>query len=192
MSLLFSPYTLSSPQGGLNLNNRIIRGPTWDLYRNYYRMYKREVETAGALSKIRGQDAVADATTVMARGVEPLSYAAGDRGTVSTGPTKRVLSGVAPGAYLGNYKVLTTPTPGFGLDGNAPEIAAGIEALHAPRFQGNDLALGPRTWGAGVSWNVTPAWGPHAETFGHSGWGGAYGSEYQVDKQSKMVLLLSH
>ena len=63
-----------------NLNNRIIRGPTWDLYRNYYRMYKREIEAAGALNKIRGQEAVADGSTVMARGIEPLSYAAGDRG----------------------------------------------------------------------------------------------------------------
>ena len=29
------------------------------------------------------------------------------------------LSGVAPDAYLGNYKALTIPTPGFGLDGNS-------------------------------------------------------------------------
>jgi hypothetical protein len=27
-----------------NLNGRIERGPTWDLYRNYYRMYKLETE----------------------------------------------------------------------------------------------------------------------------------------------------
>ena len=32
-------------------------------------------------------------------------------------------SGVAPSAYIGNYKVLTVPTDGFGLDGNSPEIA---------------------------------------------------------------------
>ena len=30
------------------------------------------------------------------------------------------VSGVAPKAYLGNYKVLTIPTPGFGLNGNSP------------------------------------------------------------------------
>ena len=29
------------------------------------------------------------------------------------------LSGVAPDAFLGNYKALTIPTPGFGLDGNS-------------------------------------------------------------------------
>ena len=35
-------------------------------------------------------------------------------------PTGRCcLSGVAPKAYLGNYKALTIPTPGFGLDGNS-------------------------------------------------------------------------
>src|SRR5207244_11027264 len=33
-----------------------------------------------------------------------------------------------PNPYLGNYRVLTVPTPGFGLDGNSPEITAGIEA----------------------------------------------------------------
>ena len=30
--------------------------------------------------------------------------------------------------YLGNYKALTIPTPGFGLDGNSAQIAAAIEA----------------------------------------------------------------
>src|SRR5204862_3718578 len=38
------------------------------------------------------------------------------------------LNGIAPKAYLGNYKVLSVPTPGVGPDGNSPEIVAGIEA----------------------------------------------------------------
>ena len=38
------------------------------------------------------------------------------------------VSGIAPKAYIGNYKALTVPTPGDGLDGNSPEIAAAIEA----------------------------------------------------------------
>jgi subtilisin family serine protease len=38
------------------------------------------------------------------------------------------LSGVAPKAYLGNYKIAGALTPNFGLDANAPEIVAGIEA----------------------------------------------------------------
>jgi len=56
--------------------------------------------------------------------------AAGNFGTQAVhgrGP----LSGVAPRAYLGNYKVLTVPTPEFGIDGNNPEIAAAIEAAVA-------------------------------------------------------------
>ena len=62
-----------------NLNGRIVRGPTWDLYRNYYRMYKREVEQAGQTSgALRGQPAAAP-DAVVARGVEPLTYATGNR-----------------------------------------------------------------------------------------------------------------
>jgi len=38
------------------------------------------------------------------------------------------VSGIAPKAYIGNYKALTVPIPGGGLDGNSPEIAAAIEA----------------------------------------------------------------
>jgi subtilisin family serine protease len=38
------------------------------------------------------------------------------------------LSGVAPNAYLGNYKIGGIPTEQFGLDANSPEIVAGIEA----------------------------------------------------------------
>src|SRR5207248_2080393 len=52
------------------------------------------------------------------------------------------LSGVAPNAYLGNYKVLTTPTPEFGLDGNSAEIAAGIEAAVADGMNVINLSLG--------------------------------------------------
>ena len=47
--------------------------------------------------------------------------AAGDHGTQAGGTQ---ISGVAPNAYLGNYKALTIPTPGFGLDGNSAELAA--------------------------------------------------------------------
>ena len=64
---------------------------------------------------------------------------------------------------------------GGSLDGVRIISAAGIDAMRAPRFEGNDMLLGPRTWGAGVSWNVMPNFGPLKETFGHSGWGGAFG-----------------
>ncbi|HET9615101.1 MAG TPA: S8 family serine peptidase, partial [Candidatus Limnocylindrales bacterium] len=52
------------------------------------------------------------------------------------------LSGVAPNAYLGNYKALTIPTPGFGLDGNSAEIAAAIEAAVADGMNVINLSLG--------------------------------------------------
>ena len=52
------------------------------------------------------------------------------------------LSGVAPNAYIGNYKVLTIPTPGFGLDGNSAEIAAAIEAAVADGMDVINLSLG--------------------------------------------------
>jgi subtilisin family serine protease len=52
------------------------------------------------------------------------------------------LSGVAPRAYLGNYKVLTYPTENFGLNGNAPEIAAGVEAAVRDGMDVINLSLG--------------------------------------------------
>jgi len=65
--------------------------------------------------------------------------AAGDFGTSADG---RTISGVAPNAYLGNYKALTTPTPGFGLDGNSAEIAAAIEAAVGDGMNVINLSLG--------------------------------------------------
>jgi subtilisin family serine protease len=65
--------------------------------------------------------------------------AAGVHG-VQVGPN--VLSGVAPNAYIGNYKALTIPTPGFGLDGNSAEIAAAIEAAVADGMDVINLSLG--------------------------------------------------
>jgi subtilisin family serine protease len=65
--------------------------------------------------------------------------AAGDHGTIAHGVA---LSGVAPNAYLGNYKALAVPTPEFGLDGNSPEIAAAIEAAVADGMNVINLSLG--------------------------------------------------
>ncbi len=67
--------------------------------------------------------------------------AAGDHDTTAGfGGVK--LSGVAPRAYIGNYKVLTVPTPGVGLNGNAAEIAAGIEAAVRDGMDVINLSLG--------------------------------------------------
>jgi subtilisin family serine protease len=69
--------------------------------------------------------------------------AAGDHGTIANSPTGRVtVSGVAPAAYIGNYKVLTVPTADFGLDGNSPEIAAGIEQAVKDGMDVINLSLG--------------------------------------------------
>jgi subtilisin family serine protease len=68
--------------------------------------------------------------------------AAGNRGVTPTG-ARVTVSGVAPGAYLGNYKVLTIPTAsGVGLDGNSPEIVAGIEAAVRDGMDVINLSLG--------------------------------------------------
>jgi subtilisin family serine protease len=65
--------------------------------------------------------------------------AAGDHGT-STGSAS--ISGIAPNAYLGNYKALSIPTPDFGLDGNSGEITAAIEAAVADGMDVINLSLG--------------------------------------------------
>jgi subtilisin family serine protease len=57
-------------------------------------------------------------------GTHVAGIAAGDHDTDAQGV---VVDGVAPRAYLGNYKVLSVPTPGFGLDGNATEIAKAVD-----------------------------------------------------------------
>ena len=65
--------------------------------------------------------------------------AAGDHGTTA-GRTQ--ISGVAPNAWLGNYKALTIPTPGFGLDGNSAELAAAVEAAVRDGMNVINLSLG--------------------------------------------------
>jgi len=70
--------------------------------------------------------------------------AAGDHDTLATNTdgTKVRVSGIAPAAYIGNYKVLTIPTSDFGLDGNSPEIAAGIEQAVKDGMDVINLSLG--------------------------------------------------
>jgi subtilisin family serine protease len=69
--------------------------------------------------------------------------AAGNHDTVATLSSGKVkVSGIAPNAYIGNYKVLTTPTENFGLDGNSPEIAKGIEEAVKDGMDVINLSLG--------------------------------------------------
>jgi subtilisin family serine protease len=69
--------------------------------------------------------------------------AAGDNGTQAVGfPGSPTLSGIAPRAYIGNYKALTVPTPGVGLDGNAAEIAKAIDQAVADGMNVINLSIG--------------------------------------------------
>lgn len=69
--------------------------------------------------------------------------AAGDYNTLASGVRGNVrISGIAPRAYLGNYKVLTVPTKDYGLDGNAPEIAKAIDQAVADGMNVINLSLG--------------------------------------------------
>ncbi len=66
-------------------------------------------------------------------------------GIAAGGPTADsadTYSGVAPKAFLGNYKALTIPTDSFGLDGNSPEIVAAIEAAVADGMDVINLSIG--------------------------------------------------
>src|SRR5579885_2514100 len=65
--------------------------------------------------------------------------AAGDHGAKAGSD---LISGVAPDAWIGNYKALTVPTPEFGLDGNSAEIAAAIEAAVRDGMNVINLSLG--------------------------------------------------
>lgn len=73
-------------------------------------------------------------------GTHVAGIAAGDNGVRAGGV---IVSGIAPRAYLGNYKVLAIPTvSGVGPDGNAPEIAKAIEAAVADGMDVINLSLG--------------------------------------------------
>ena len=66
--------------------------------------------------------------------------AAGNADTQAEGAR---VSGIAPRAHIGNYKALTIPTDAnVGLDGNAPEIVAAIEAAVADGMDVINLSIG--------------------------------------------------
>ncbi len=67
--------------------------------------------------------------------------AAGNANTPASGGAR--VSGVAPRAYIGNYKALTVPTDAsVGLDGNAAEIVAAIEAAVSDGMDVINLSIG--------------------------------------------------
>jgi subtilisin family serine protease len=66
--------------------------------------------------------------------------AAGNANTLAEGTR---ISGIAPRAYIGNYKALTIPTDAnVGLDGNSAEIVAAIEAAVADGMDVINLSIG--------------------------------------------------
>ncbi len=76
-------------------------------------------------------------------GTHVAGIAAGDYDTLASGPRGHVrVSGIAPRAYLGNYRVLTVPTKDYGPDGNAPEIAKAIDQAVADGMNVINLSLG--------------------------------------------------
>jgi subtilisin family serine protease len=68
--------------------------------------------------------------------------AAGDHDTPTAPDHGSPISGVAPKAYLGNYKALTVPTADYGLDGNSPEIAKAIDQAVADGMNVINLSIG--------------------------------------------------
>lgn len=73
-------------------------------------------------------------------GTHVAGIAAGNANTPAEGTR---ISGVAPRAYLGNYKALTIPTDAdVGLDGNSPELVAAIEAAVADGMDVINMSLG--------------------------------------------------
>ena len=73
-------------------------------------------------------------------GTHVAGIAAGNAGTPTSTTT---VSGVAPRAFIGNYKALSVPTDAdVGLDGNAAEIVAAIEAAVSDGMDVINLSLG--------------------------------------------------
>ncbi|HPA37186.1 MAG TPA: serine hydrolase domain-containing protein [Phenylobacterium sp.] len=76
---------------------------------------------------------------------------------------------------LGLARLMGALANGGWLEGEMVLAPALIAELSRERIRGQDLVLPyEMSWGAGVMRNETVhPWGPGAETFGHSGWGGS-------------------
>ena len=94
----------------------------------------------------RGTSTLAFDPETSSHGTHVAGIAAGARGTVARPggglPTVHGLSGVAPAAFIGNYRALTEPDPQYGLVGGAAEIAAAIDRAVADRMQVVNLSIG--------------------------------------------------
>jgi subtilisin family serine protease len=72
-------------------------------------------------------------------GIHVAGIAAGNNNTLTRSGFR--LSGIAPRAYLGNYKALSIPSE-FGANGNSPELAAAIEMAVRDGMDVINLSLG--------------------------------------------------
>jgi subtilisin family serine protease len=73
-------------------------------------------------------------------GTHVAGISAGNAGTRTSGG--RTVSGVAPRAYIGNYKALVRTDSGLSPNGNSPELVAAIEAAVADGMDVINLSLG--------------------------------------------------
>jgi subtilisin family serine protease len=73
-------------------------------------------------------------------GTHVAGIAAGNAGTEA--PGERTVSGIAPRAYIGNYKALVRTPVGLTPNGNAPELVAAIEAAVADGMDVINLSIG--------------------------------------------------
>lgn len=73
------------------------------------------------------------------------------------------------------YGILAT---GGSKDGKQLLSLDGIKAMATPQIENEDAVLGmPTRWGAGMALNAEwGEYGPNMSAFGHSGWGGSFGS----------------
>lgn len=107
----FDTKTNSYSVGRTNFNDvKILRGPTWDVFRNYYRLYKRETEKEG----YRGLK-VSDEKNWLAVGMAPYSYVKGSKAvsstTLSVGDQNLTFDGVF--GHKLNYADITDRASGF-------------------------------------------------------------------------------
>lgn len=90
-----------------NSDGRYLRGPTWDVFRNYYRLYKRELENKG----VRGLKA--DDKNWLATGMAPYSYLQGDK-NVAFDETSVVVSTGSGDSQTQTYKGVFGPKWTYG------------------------------------------------------------------------------
>ncbi len=94
------PIPTDERRGRISETNPVVRGPTWDLLRNYYRLYKREREAVSAAivpNSSQGSTNPAKAPytnsfTVnpdawLAHGMEPYTFAQGSTGQANSAPS---------------------------------------------------------------------------------------------------------